>query len=251
MKLKILFVFIWSTFTFSALQAQDDAFQKANVFYQQNEYSQALAMYDSILHEGYESVELYYNMGNCYFKKDEYAQAILMWERAKLLDPGNKDIAHNLQLANSRISDQIEPLPEFFLVSTWKSLVNLFNDKSWTFINITFWFLLGLILFFFFTSQNPIRKKLSFYTALVFLFISLLSGAAGYAQHRQMNAKKQAVVMSPTVNIKASPDPSSATVFVLHSGTKVKIKEQVGKWYQISIANGNQGWIPMEDFEKI
>jgi len=61
----------------------------------------------------------------------------------------------------------------------------------------------------------------------------------------------EAILISPTVTIKSSPDEKSVDLFVLHEGTKVQLKDQIGNWYEIRIANGSVGWIPASAVEKI
>ena len=61
-----------------------------------------------------------------------------------------------------------------------------------------------------------------------------------------------AIVMRPVSSVKSSPSAeSSKDLFVLHEGTKVSILDSVGKWYNISLSDGRQGWIPESDIEII
>lgn len=247
---KTILLFIGIVF-FNSIFAQDKEFAKAGEFYQNGEYSKAIEIYDSLYMVDIVSYELLYNIGNSYFNKSDYSHAILFWERAKLINPKDPDLLHNLEIVNGRIADQIEPLPDFFISKIWNSTIYFFNDKEWTYINLAFWFLLMISLWFFFTSEKIKMKKICFYLSIILLIFSLLSGYAGYGNYRQNTAKKTAIIITPTVNIKSSPDSKSNTIFVLHSGTKVKILEKIGDWYQISIRNGNQGWIDKNEFEKI
>ncbi len=54
----------------------------------------------------------------------------------------------------------------------------------------------------------------------------------------------KAVIFSPSVNGKSSPDNSGTDLFVLHEGSKVTIEDQVGEWYEIKLSDGNKGWVP-------
>ena len=61
-----------------------------------------------------------------------------------------------------------------------------------------------------------------------------------------------AVVMKPAAPVKSSPSElSSKNLFVLHEGTEVKLLDTVGEWYNISLADGRQGWIISSDIEII
>ena len=43
----------------------------------------------------------------------------------------------------------------------------------------------------------------------------------------------------------------SKDLFVIHEGTKVNIIDQVNGWYNISLADGRQGWVRKNDIEVI
>ena len=60
-----------------------------------------------------------------------------------------------------------------------------------------------------------------------------------------------AVIMSPTVTVKGSPNDSGTNLFILHEGTTVNVTDSLGDWNEIKIRNGNQGWILKSDLERI
>jgi SH3-like domain-containing protein len=61
----------------------------------------------------------------------------------------------------------------------------------------------------------------------------------------------EAIVFTPTVTVKSSPSDKSIDLFVIHSGTKVQITDNVGDWFEIKIANGSVGWILKNEIKKI
>ena len=95
--------------------------EAGNQAYSSADYATAISQYENVLGSGYESAGLYFNLGNAYFKENNIPAAILNYEKAGKLDPTDENIRFNLDLANSRIIDKMEPLPEFFLKSWWKS----------------------------------------------------------------------------------------------------------------------------------
>ena len=60
-----------------------------------------------------------------------------------------------------------------------------------------------------------------------------------------------AIIVSPSVTIKSSPDDSGTELFQLHEGTKVEIIDQLGEWKEIRLSDGNFGWLRMEDLIKL
>ena len=69
--------------------ASESLADKALKSYSQDQYSEAVDIYNEILAGGEVSSDLYYNLGNAYYKSGFPAKAILCYERALLLDPNN------------------------------------------------------------------------------------------------------------------------------------------------------------------
>jgi len=165
---------------------------KANRAYAAGAYTEAAETYKKVVALGLESGDLYYNMGNAYFKMNDYAHAILYYERAKRLDPGNEDIDFNLKVANNKIADQIEPLPELFYKRWYYGIVNLFPADTWARTGI-FFFILSLFLgAVYLMSRVLILRKTGFWIgALLFLFslFSLLFAWSGHSAIQKMPMK--------------------------------------------------------------
>ena len=71
---KILFlIFSISTVLYLNAQEADSLLVKANKLYTEGRYQDAIDTYENILKLGYESPELYYNLGNTYYKQNVIA----------------------------------------------------------------------------------------------------------------------------------------------------------------------------------
>src|SRR5512133_3865306 len=99
---------------FTNVRGENVLVEKANKAYTDGMYAEAADLYKKVAASGYAAPELYYNLGNACFKLNDFPGAILWYERARRLDPGNEDITFNLNVANSKIADKIEPVPEMF-----------------------------------------------------------------------------------------------------------------------------------------
>ena len=60
-----------------------------------------------------------------------------------------------------------------------------------------------------------------------------------------------AIVMSPTVTIKSSPQETGTDLFILHEGTKVYIVGKLDNWFEIRLSDGKQGWLQKPSIEPI
>ncbi len=243
---KIMVVLILS-FIFLNASAQEADIKAAGEAYSSEQYDTAIALYESVLKNYGDSYELFYNLANAYYKKGKIADAILNYERALLIRPGDGDVRFNLEMAKQQTVDKIEPVPEFFIAKWFRSIQNLIDVDTWASIGIFGFVLFIFCLILFFFSKWMRLKKAGFYAAILFLFVVILANVFAHNQKKEIINRNGAIVFTPTVTIKSSPDASGTDLFVLHEGTKVYIRNTVGDWNEIELADGSVGWINKKD----
>ena len=218
-------------------------FEQANAAYNSGNYDTAVVLYEKIFATDMESVPLYYNMGNTYYKMREYPMAIYCYEKALKLDPSNEEVQTNLQIANLAIVDKIEPVPQSFIVRWWRSLRAMCSSDTWAWCSVVLFALSLVGVFLFLRSRSVGLRKLGFFSGIVFLVAFGLSVVFAAQLKHDANTQDQAIVMTPTVTVKSSPNEDSVDLFVLHEGTKVTILEESNGWNKVRIANGSVGWL--------
>lgn len=244
----LFLILFWQT-AFSA--NVDTLFSKANKEYTNEMYTNAIDDYLRIIQTGYESAELYFNLGNAYFKTNDIPSAVLYFEKAKKLKPNDNDINFNLNVANTQIVDKIEPVPELFFKQWWRSIYNIFNADTWAIISVVGFILFFVLLAFYLLSKLTIIRKSAFYTGLIVLFLTLFTFTIAFQKYNILKHQKEAIVFTPTITVKSSPNQNSVDLFVIHEGAKVKILETIGNWCEIKIANGSVGWLPAQVLKDI
>lgn len=244
----IFLILFWQT-AFSA--NVDTLFSRANQEYTNGMYTNAIDDYQRIIQTGYESAELYFNLGNAYFKTNDIPSAILYFEKAKKLNPNDNDINFNLNVANTQIVDKIEPVPELFFKQWWRSIYNIFKADTWAIISVAGFILFFVLLAFYLLSKYTIIRKSAFYSGLIVLFLTLFTFTIAFQKYNILKHQKEAIVFTPTITVKSSPNQNSVDLFVIHEGAKVKILETIGNWCEIKIANGSVGWLPAEVLKDI
>lgn len=247
--MKTFFQIIFLLFSIGAV-AQSQL-EKANQHYTAGEYQEAAAAYEEILSGNQESAEIYYNLGNAYYKNGEITKAIINYERAKLLSPNDEDILFNLELANQHVVDAIDPLPRVFFVRWWDNLTDKYPADGWAKISIASFILMLLLAGFFLFSRSIGIRKVSFWTGVLILAISIFSFNFAARQKKRMTERNFAIITQPSVMVKSSPSESGTDLFLIHEGLKVGIKDSLGSWREIRLADGNQGWLPAGSMEKI
>jgi len=256
MKLKIISIsalLIIMLFSFQAFsqESKNEKFRQGTDYFVAGNYDKALETWIDLYNTGYRSAELEYNIGNTFFKLNNVPGAILFYERAHLHKPADEDINYNLQIARTLAVDRFEEIPELFFVRWYNFLALIMSTNRWAKISIVTFVLCLLFLSLYFYSTKYNLKVLGFWLALILLIISLASVALSARNKSLVHDSHKAIVFSPLVNGKSSPDNSGTDLFVLHEGTKVSIEDEVGEWYEIRLSDGNMGWILSNSLEII
>jgi tetratricopeptide (TPR) repeat protein len=236
----------------AVLQATPDSlFRAANQLYQEGKYELALETYGEIILSGYESADLYYNMGNAAYRSNSIGYAILYFEKTLKLDPSHEDAANNLEFASRYRVDTFEEVPELFLRTWIRSFFLILPERSWSILALFLFVLIICTVLMYIYARKLGLKKLGFYVALISIFLFFLSFTGALRHHRSMVNPDSAIILSPSVVVRSTPSESGTELFILHEGTRVKIKEGVTGWQNIRVIDGREGWIPADDFGSI
>lgn len=259
---KLLFILLLLASSYNVVFSQDELpvqnetpaltrWQEANQLYTEGEYLQAAYLYEQIAAEEGVAPELYYNLGNSYYKAGEIAKSILNYERALRLKPRYDDAKNNLQLAQTKVIDNITEDESFFVKRWYQSLVNTFTSNQWMYLSWGLFIvcLVGFLLFVFASSR--VLRKVSFNVSLILVLVAAFSLFFSVKRKHQFINHDEAVVMVGIVTVKSSPDRSGTELFELHEGTKVKIKSNLGEWTEIVIGDGRVGWLEQRQIEQI
>lgn len=203
------------------------------------------------LEKGLEAAQLYYNLGDAYFRVNDFAHARLNYEKALLLDPGDRDTRHNIDYLSTKIEDKILVADTFFLSTWFRAVQNLFTSNTWAVISVVFFLLLMACLAVFFFTREVVVKKVTFYVGIVSMLVVIFANVFSFKQKNKIEERDTAVIMSGSAPIYSSPDSNSKELFILHSGTKVDITKEDRSWLEIEVDNGSVGWVQREKIEII
>lgn len=236
---------------FSAKKMEDITKAEGDSAYMRNDFASAIQIYEALLKQG-EAADVYYNLGNSYYKADNIAKAILNYERALLLQPGNADYRANLEIARSKTIDKMEAVPEIFFITWTKSLINSMSVNAWAVCGIVCFILLIASIYFFVFSKQIVLKKVGFIAGILFLIFVILSNVFAAEQKDRLLNRDKAIVMNPSVTVRSTPSEGGTSLFVLHEGSKVNLKDSSMKdWKEIRLDDGKVGWLPSSSIEII
>ena len=251
---RILYTVLVTLISVSVLTGQDapeTKFRSGTELYSNGKYNEALEIWLELYNSGFRSSELNYNIASAYFKLNNIPGSVLFYERALLLNPADEDSRYNLQIARTMVVDKFVEIPELFFVSWYNFISLVFSTNFWSGTSVISFILFLLLASVYIYSSNYRQKVISFWIALIMLFLSLSSLSFSLRNRSLVMNNKDAIIFSPVISGKSSPDESGTDLFVLHEGTKVRVEDEVGGWYEIRLSDGNKGWVPSEDLKKL
>jgi tetratricopeptide (TPR) repeat protein len=247
----LLFVPLLAWVVAAQAQTPEQAFQSANLLFQQGKMAEARDAYAALLAQGYTGGEVLYNLGNASYRAGDIAGAILAYERALRYMPGDEDLRHNLQLMNLMITDRIEPAPRLFVWEWWDGVKGAFSLSGVTWWAYLWYIVVAVAASLFLMSRRYAVRRAALIggaTAAVLLIGALTIFAGKLSDVASTDA---AIVMRSLVTVKNSPDARSSDAFILHAGVKVLVLDSVSGWVQVRLADGKVGWIEGNSLERI
>jgi len=221
-------------------------FFRANSFYKDERYSEAIKAYEQLVAMGIESGYLYYNLGNAYFKIGNKGKAILNYERALLLNPRDADVKSNLDYARSLVEGNPGSHENNWLLAKFFVLERLLNINELTVVV----FLLYVGLMAVLTLSIPLKRlrRILYYIAAI-LVLLLLFSLISFSLELYTEFQQKAVIISETVDIRFGPSDDATSHFILHEGAVIRVTKFQNEWSKIKRWDGKAGWLKNDSFE--
>lgn len=247
---RLIYLLFLLMFPAVLMNAQDLKTQ-ADTAYVQERYAQAAELYEQLLEQGHSS-DVYYNLGNCYYRLEKVGHAVLNYERALRLDPGDRNIRHNLELARNKTQDKVVALQDIFIVTWYKGILYSMSVDGWgilaTVCFVLFLCMMGVYLF----LNRMALRKIGFFAGIAALVICILANVFAYHEKVLMLCHDTAVLMQESVHVKSTPSQDGKDLFVIHEGTKMHLVDDAMRdWKEIRLDDGKTGWVETSAIEVI
>ena len=226
-------------------------FDEGNALYNQGNYYEAIEKYTSIINNGSESAELYYNLGNAYYKINDIANSIFYFEKSLLLDPNNNETINNLSFSQNMTIDRIETVPVNQVSKFISKFTNLFDYNTWFLISILFEFLSLIVFSLYLFNKKSDTKKRYFSIGSIFLFCFIIFLILGINSKSEYEKNNPAILFDSRISFKSEPNERSEELFLLNEGTKVNVLEKINEWSLIELSNGSKGWVLNSTYQLI
>ena len=241
------------SFLFSlGLFAQNNVlFERANAFYNQGKYADAISQYEAVLATKNHSADLYFNLGNAHYKLNHVAPSIYYYEKALKLAPNDSDIKNNLALAKNMTIDAINVIPEAGLSKILNNAANIMTFDGWAKAAVAFVFCFVVLFLIYYFAYSTLRKRLTFLGSMASLLLMCVSLLFAFHKINLDKRDKPAIVFAQESEVKEAPNSNSEESFTLHEGTKVQVLDTVNNWKKIKIQDGKTGWISSSDIKAL
>jgi tetratricopeptide (TPR) repeat protein len=249
---RIVIIFICVLASMHWANAGTLTYERANQLYHNQQYTEALELYNQMINEGMVNASVYYNAGNTYYKLKKMGWAVWCYQKALQLEPNNISSKENLLLAQKKIASPL------FVASNspidWLQLgVNFHSQNTWA---------LGALLFFTLAMLLIILKKRivipPFFIAIRkmcwLLFTIYFIGTIGHYLFHKIC--KYGVILENTI-LYNNPKEKGLQKEESTEGIKVQILQAIkgsvlnaGK-YKVQLPNGRIAWVEQQFVGKL
>jgi tetratricopeptide (TPR) repeat protein len=220
-------------------------YEKANQFYHNQQYAEALDLYNQMINEKVVNASVYYNAGNTHYKLGKMGMAIWCYQKALQLDPTNVLISENLQLTQQKVQTKAATGNAFVPIAMIKKALYFHSANRWAVGAIGLFFVaMAIYVLRKMYKMHPIfiaLQRLSWYVAGIYLIATI---------GRQVFDKtcKYAVITENTIlynNPKEQglqkPEQTEGLQVQVISFTKGSVMN--ASKYKVRLQSGREAWV--------
>ncbi len=222
--------------------SQEEIFLRANKLYKEQNYKQALELYQSMNAKG---TAVWENIGSCFYALGEYTHALIAFKRAE------KSVlsAHCLAI-HKKIDVVQDALDQSVKQNWWNYFYNYIRCVT-SGISLLFIQLLFLLVWFSFCLSvyyRALNKKYIF-LSLIFGSSVIIIGLIMIIQYKK-HFTLIGIVVPQTITLFTGPDDNFHQLGTLNTAQEVVIQDERPNWYKINY-NQLTGWVHADAIEKI
>lgn len=228
----------------------NEAIQKANAYYGEGRYPEAVELYQGIIQSGQVSEALFVNLANAYYLTDQAAEAIYFYEKCLLLFPGSDRARSNLRALKEEMNIDIIRVPDFILLRWWQRVSQALRPSGWFVLEILAACLLAGLVYLWKFSTHQKRKLNAVVMMVPALLLFVLLNGFGYSSDRMLHDAQTAVAMAHS-GLYSGADERSESLREIKPGMHLRVTDEVGNWCKVVLVNKEQGWMPSDKLRRL
>lgn len=211
------------------------AFQNAD---SQEQYLRVAGSYQQLRDEGLRSVAVLFNQGNAFARAEQHGHAIACYRQALRLEPNNKSIRGNLELAMNQTGAAEPPVGWVRRIMFWHGWLGY---ESRFYVATVLTVLTSLLLI----VARRTRSWLASRVGLGLLLVSLAVVASAVYGWYRIEATQWGAVVADGVVPRTGNGANYGPAFnqPVPGGTEFSVSEQRGDWLSIVIPGVGDGWV--------
>ena len=217
-------------------------FHEANDLFINKKYKKSIELYEKIIDSGQENSTVFYNLGNAYYRSGDIGHAIWAYKHANKFSPRDKDIIHNLKIAEAKKIDRINSPPLFILHDFYRKI-----KSSMTMFELI---LVGGILFFIFSllwimqifsgKKNVLSKGIF---QILLTFIVIVHTVILDMAFERKRISNEAIIVEKSDAQSGPFLGDNKVLFKINEGSVVEILDEKNNWSEIILIDGKKGWV--------
>ena len=200
----------------------------------------AIALYESLCERGVRNADVLYNLGNAYAANDQLIEAVVAYERARLIDPSDADLASNLAIVRKRLAPDVAatdvpdaPLTVSDAFAPWaKAMPSPVAAALLIIGHALFW-----------VGWWYERRRLPL--LITGASLAVLGGLFAIA-HSVVDSDQIGVVVRGST-LREGPRPQFRAAGTAAAGARVRIIDNNGTWREVQQDDGTTGWLQLKD----
>lgn len=215
--------------------------------YEAGNYVESIQHYQIAIDGGFQSAELYFNLGNSYFELGEIGNAMLYYLRARELSPRDEMIQAQIERLRAIRQDYQQDAHQWadYLDDVLGSFLRL-DEMLW--VGVFAWGY-GCLLVSYLVIRRQIRQR-PIFLIVNLIIIGFIISATAFRWHSAIYRPK-AVIIAPITAVMSGASQDYLTLYHLHAGAEIRIIERQGGWARLTLPDGGSGWINRFDFDYV
>ena len=217
-------------------------FHEANDLFISKKYKKSVELYEKIIVSGQENSTVYYNLGNAYYRLGNIGHAIWAYKHANKFSPRDKDIIHNLKMAEAKKIDRINSPPLFILHDFYRKIKSSMTISESILLG-------GILLFIFsllwikqiFSGKRNVLSKSIFQILLTFIVIVHAIVLDIVIEKKRIS--NEAIIVEKSDAQSGPFVGDNKVLFQINEGSVVEVLEQKNNWSEIILIDGKKGWV--------
>jgi len=217
-------------------------FHAGNEAYAAGRFAEAVESYGELARLGIEDPRVEYNLANALFKTGKIGPAILHWERARRLDPTDREVRDNLAFARTLIEDRVEVPDPGAVVRAVRGVQDRIGPDGFAAATLAVWWTIAALVAIAFARPSGWTPALV-WTASVLVALALVLGASWWFTWDRLHGTPIAVVLAEATELRAGPGDNNAALLTVHEGLTVVVRQERDGWVQVSLPDNLNGWV--------